>query len=470
MDYAEARKFISGLTGGSGLRQGQVMGLDAVKELLHRLQDPQEKTKVIHIGGTNGKGSVSTFVASVLEQAGYRVGRYVSPTLFSYRERMQINGGNITREDYAEVITEIAKAMKGEYASTSKMPVFPSAFEAETAAAFLYFLKKNCDFAVVEEGMGGRTDATNVLSHPALTVLTSISKDHMDFLGNSLGEIAWNKTGIFKEKVPVVSAWQEEEAAAVIRAEAQKKHCPCTFVDKTTILEGRSYDAKNAAAGANADGVDRECFAGNDALEKQSFFYRDYGEITIQLLGRYQQENAALALECIGALRRQGVQISDLALKEGMRAASWKGRFSLIHKNPYVVLDGAHNPDAAVRLREAILESFPEQKKYYIMGVFSDKDYDTIIDSTADLAEHIVTVETPLNPRALPAEELAKAVSRVNPSVEAAKSVSEAVERCFALAQAEDVIVIFGSLSYLAEAEKAVQAQDRIYQSYSCKE
>ncbi|MCC8066748.1 MAG: bifunctional folylpolyglutamate synthase/dihydrofolate synthase [Clostridiales bacterium] len=430
MDYREARAFVDGLQG-----RGGPLGLEAISNLLQFLGDPQEELRVIHVAGTNGKGSVIAYLAAVLETAGYRVGRYVSPTLFSYREQIQLNGENISREDFAEQITKIAAAMETMRAEGMQLP---SMFEAETAAAFLYFQEQKCDFVLLETGMGGRTDATNVIRKPVLSVLASISMDHMEYLGSTLGEIAWNKAGIFKEGVPVVSTEQEEEAAAVIRDEARKKKCPVTFVGRDFIKE-LSHD-----------------------LDGQSFSYEPFGIVTIRLAGRHQRENAALALECVGALRKQGYLISETALKEGMRTASWKGRFSVIHKNPIVVLDGAHNPDAAARLRDAILDYFPDRKKYYIMGVFSDKEYDKIIDKTADLAEHIITIETPDNPRALPAEALARAVQRVNPSAEAAGSIAEAVDRSFALAGPEDVILIFGSLSFLGEAEQAVRNLDEI--------
>ncbi|MCD7819257.1 MAG: hypothetical protein LUH07_09440, partial [Lachnospiraceae bacterium] len=256
--------FIDGLAG-----RGGPMGLAAITTLLRYLGQPQEELRIIHIAGTNGKGSVLAYLSSVLEEAGYRAGRYISPTLFSYRERIQINGEHISRDDFAEVMTEIAAAMDRMRAGGQELP---SAFEAETAAAFLYFKRQHCDFVLLEAGMGGLTDATNVIRKPLLTALASISMDHMRELGNTLREIAWNKAGIFKEGVPVVSAAQEEEAVEVIQNEARKKHCSCTFVQREQILP-----------------------AGEEQAEDQVFSYGAFGTIEIHLAGRHQGKCCACA-------------------------------------------------------------------------------------------------------------------------------------------------------------------------------
>jgi dihydrofolate synthase/folylpolyglutamate synthase len=260
--------------------------------------------------------------------------------------------------------------------------------------------------------------------------------DHMEFLGDTLAKIAWNKAGILKNGVPVVSAHQEEEARAVIEQEARAKNCPCVFVQPEQL---------------------REVHYG---LMEQHFAYKAFSSVTIHLAGPHQLENAALALEAVQMLREVGLQISDAAVLAGLEETRWKGRFSVIHEKPIMIIDGAHNPDAAQRLRVAIEQYFPNCKKYFIFGVFSDKEYDKIIDKTVDLAEHIITVETPNNPRALPAKDLAEAVRRQNPSVEAAESIPDAVAKAFALASEEDVILAYGSLSFLSEVEKAVQHID----------
>lgn len=426
MDYQEARGFIEKISAG-----GSKLGLGTITSLLELLENPQDQLKFIHIAGTNGKGSVLAYLSSVLEKSGYRVGRYISPTLFSYRERIQINGEYISREEFAKLTEVVAEA----YGKMEEKGMdLPTVFEIETAISFLYFLEKKCDIVLLETGMGGRMDATNIVKTSILTVIASISMDHLEFLGNSIAEIAWNKAGILKPGVPVVSAQQEKEAEKVIEEEAQKKGCPAVFVDRSQF---------------------REVHFG---LEEQSFCYKEFGKTVIHLAGEHQIENAALALECIGVLRKQGYRIGEDAVKRGMEETRWKGRFSVIHENPLVVIDGAHNPDAALRLRDSILQYFKNRKKYYIFGVFSDKEYDKIIEITAGLAEHIYTIETPGNPRALPKEALAEAVRRKNPSVEAADSIADAVEKSFQAAAKDDVIIAFGSLSFLGEIEKAVEA------------
>lgn len=428
MNYQEARAFIDKVSA-----KGSELGLEAITGLLELLGNPQDELKFVHIAGTNGKGSVLAYLSAVLESAGYSVGRYISPTLFSYRERIQLDGEFISREDFARTITRIAEVYEKLKAGGRPLP---TVFEVETAAAFLYFREKKCDLVMLEVGMGGRLDATNVIRTPVLTLFASISMDHMEFLGDTLAQIAWNKAGIIKPGVPATSAMQEPEAAEVIRREAAKNNSPCVFVDAAKI-SGQRY-----------------------GLAEQSFCYESFGEIKIHLAGTQQIENASLALEGVAALRRQGYEISDEAVRAGMERTRWPGRFSVIHEKPLFIIDGAHNPDAALRLRDSVEKYFKNRKKYYIFGVFSDKEYDKIIEITAPLATHIYTVETPDNPRALPAEELAEAVRRVNASAEAAADIADAADKCFAAAGPEDVILAFGSLSFLGEVTRAVEARE----------
>ncbi len=503
MDYAEARAFIDRVA-----VKGNELGLETITNLLELLGNPQDELKFIHVAGTNGKGSVLAYLYTVLQEAGYTVGRYISPTLFSYRERIQIGEGcatwnadreaqkkkrvgleeplgteYISREDFAECASMAAAAYEEMGRRGMKLP---TVFEVETAISFLYFKKRACDLVLLEVGMGGRLDATNIIRTPVLTVLASISMDHMEFLGDTLAEIAWNKAGILKPGIPVASASQLPEAEQVIREEAVSKGCAYTFVRPEEITDVQenifgslseqsgTVDNKNVFRSENSaedserspDRLQIPAYSktGNPAEGRkscepgfQSFVYDPFGRVEIALAGPHQRENAALALECIGILRQSGYTISDEAVREGLRKTEWKGRFSVIHRDPLVIIDGAHNPDAARVLRRSIEEYFPKQKKYYIFGVFSDKEYDKIIEITAGLAEHIFAVETPDNPRALPVQELAKAVSRVNPSVEAAESIAEAVRRSFQMAEPDDVILAFGSLSFLAEAERAVR-------------
>lgn len=424
MNYEEAREYLDQVSKG-----GSVLGLDNMRGLLKRLENPQDSLKFVHISGTNGKGSVLAYVSTVFKEAGYRTGRYISPTLFSYREKIQVNERFIGREDLARLTAKVKKAAE-EMKNSGKGS--PTIFEIETALAFLYFVEQKCDIVILETGLGGALDATNVITTSVMEVITSISMDHMEFLGDTLGKIALQKAGIIKPHTTVVSAMQETEAAEVILDVCRKKECICNMVDPKQI-EHISY---------GCDG--------------QSFSYKNWDNIKISLMGSYQIKNAALALEAIEALRELGYQLNDNAVYQGMKKAVWKGRFTIISKEPFIIMDGAHNQAAAEELVRSLKLYYPGKKFYYIFGMFRDKDYHQVIRLTAPLAEYIITVETPENPRALPAEELKKAVAEVNPSVEAAGSLRMAVNQVMEQIDKDAVIVIFGSLSFLGEAEMAV--------------
>lgn len=431
MNYAEARVYLDEIS-----KYGSVLGLENMKELLCRLGNPQDDLSFIHISGTNGKGSVLAYLSTILSNAGYRTGRYISPTLFSYRERIQVDEEKIEKESLARHVTAIAQAieeMKAEHAGN------PTAFEVETALSFLYFKEKQCDVVVLETGLGGALDATNVIKTTVMEVITPISMDHMEFLGDTLEKIAEQKAGIIKPHTTVVSACQEPEAARVISRVCKEKECILKTVNPEEITEV-VYD-----------------------IQKQQFSYKTWKQAVIALAGSYQIANAALALEAVDALRRLGFTLTDRQVYEGLAKAVWKGRFTLLATNPAVILDGAHNPGAAKELQRSLNLYFKGKKLYYIFGVFQDKDYKEVIRLTAPLAEHIITVQTPNNPRALSADRLKEAVSGINPSVEAADSIQEAVHIARNLAQKDDAIIIFGSLSFLGEAEKALEKEEKYH-------
>lgn len=424
MNYEEARAFLEEVG-----KTGSVLGLESMQELLKRLDNPQDQLKFIHISGTNGKGSELAFLSEILTEAGYRTGRYVSPTLYSYRERIQVNGEWINRESLARYVAVIKEAIEAIAADGLSVP---TVFEVETAISFLYFCDKKCDIVLLETGMGGTLDATNVVKTTILEVIASIGMDHMGFLGNTLGEIAANKAGIIKPDTCVVSAKQEPEAEAVVRRVSEQMHAQLSIVDPEYLSEVQY------------------------GYEKQSFTYKNWKNVEITLAGTYQIINAALALEAVEALRKLGYALSEEQVRTGMKRAAWRGRFSVIHKDPIVVIDGAHNPAAATVLKTSLETYFKGKKLYYIFGVFADKDYEKVIEITAPLAEQIITVQTPDNPRALPAEELKCAVEKVNPKVSSAKTIEEAVKRTMDVVKKEDVIVAFGSLSFLSLVDHAV--------------
>lgn len=425
MNYTEARVYLDETS-----KYGSVLGLENMKELLDRLGNPQDDLKFIHISGTNGKGSVLAYLSTILSGAEYCTGRYISPTLFSYRERIQVDEKEIEKESLAFHVTAIAEAVKD---MEEKNAGTPTLFEVETALAFLYFKEKKCDIVVLETGLGGALDATNVIKTTCLEVIASISMDHMEFLGDTLEKIAEQKAGIIKPHTKVVSAAQKPEAAQVIQRVCQENACTCQTVDESLL-------------------TDVCC-----SIKHQTFSYKNWKQIQITLAGSYQILNAALALEAVDALRSLGFSLSDEQVYEGLSKAQWKGRFTLLQEKPAVIIDGAHNPGAAKELQKSLKLYFQGRKLHYIMGVFKDKDYRSVIELTVPLAEDIITVETPGNPRALPAEALKEAVAEVNPAVEAAASIEEAVKKSLKKADPEDAIIIFGSLSFLGEAEKALQ-------------
>ncbi|MCI6109882.1 MAG: bifunctional folylpolyglutamate synthase/dihydrofolate synthase [Oscillibacter sp.] len=424
MNYKEARVYLDEVS-----KYGSVLGLESMRELLHRLGDPQNELKFIHISGTNGKGSVLAYLSTILSGAGYRTGRYISPTLFSYRERIQVDGEYIEKESLACHVTAIAAA--AEDMQKAGLPS-PTVFEIETALAFLYFKEKRCDIVTLEVGCGGLLDATNVITTTLMEVIASISMDHTDLLGDTLAKIAAQKAGIIKPDTMVVSAQQKSEAAQVIEDTCKEQHCTLQMVDESKI--------SNVHYGA----------------EGQTFSYKTWENVAISLAGSYQIKNAALALEGVEALRKLGYALSDQQVREGLLHTAWRGRFTTLRRDPTVIIDGAHNPAAALELKESLERYFPGKMLYFVMGMFKDKDYAQVIDLTAPLARHIITVETPGNPRAMPARELAEAVGKVNPSVEWADSVAHGVEKALAMAGKEDAVIVFGSLSFLGEAADAV--------------
>ncbi len=424
MNYKEARVYLDEVS-----KYGSVLGLESMRELLRRLGDPQNELKFIHISGTNGKGSVLAYLSTILSGAGYRTGRYISPTLFSYRERIQVDGEYIEKESLACHVTAIAAA--AEDMQKAGLPS-PTVFEIETALAFLYFKEKRCDIVTLEVGCGGLLDATNVITTTLMEVIASISMDHTDLLGDTLAKIAAQKAGIIKPDTMVVSAQQKSEAAQVIEDTCKEQHCTLQMVDESKI--------SNVHYGA----------------EGQTFSYKTWENVAISLAGSYQIKNAALALEGVEALRKLGYALSDQQVREGLLRTAWRGRFTTLRRDPTVIIDGAHNPAAALELKESLERYFPGKTLYFVMGMFKDKDYAQVIDLTAPLARHIITVETPGNPRAMPARELAEAVGKVNPSVEWADSVAHGVEKALAMAGKEDAVIVFGSLSFLGEAADAV--------------
>ena len=422
MNYEEAMNFIQNTN-----KFGSVLGLDNIRELLERLGNPQDQLRVVHIAGTNGKGSTLAFLAGIFRESGYRAGRYVSPASFSYEERFRINEENISKKDlcfYMEKIKNVAEEMVKDGLS------HPTMFEIETALSFLYFLDKKVDVVLLETGMGGRLDATNVVKKPIATVIASIGMDHMQFLGDTLEKIASEKAGIIKEGCPVISYDNTKEVNEVIKNKAKQMHAKVTFVNSAGIRVLQ------------------------ESLNGESFSYRSsdgrwYEKIEIPLLGRHQINNAALALETLNVIKNYYC-ISDFQTEDGMRKTIWRGRIEILEREPMVICDGAHNPDGAKSLLSFLQNNFTNRRLIYIMGVLSDKDYEQMVQILAPSADKIYTV-APDNPRALSSRELCNCISKYHQNVEERQRLAECLSEVRQKAEKDDVIIICGTLSFQNE-------------------
>lgn len=423
MKYIEARAYIE-----DQQRYGGEMGLEHIRALLEELGHPERELRFIHIAGTNGKGSILSYISAALTHADYRVGRYISPTLYSYRERFQVNEEVISREDFVKLTERIRQAVEAIERRGGRKP---SPFELETVLGFLYFRQQNCDCVVLECGMGGRDDATNVIPMPELCVFASISLDHTQYLGSTLEEIAAVKAGILKRGTWAVTGGQDPKVEKVLAEKCFRLGIP--------LSEAKPEEASVL----------------KDSLDGQVFQYRGC-RLEISMAGSCQKENAVIAFEALKALQKKGWNLTDGQILEGMRGAVWNGRFTKIEENPLFYVDGAHNPDAARKLKASVQKYFRGKRLIFINGVLKDKDYRSVTEETAPLAERIFTIETPNSDRALSAEELAGVIAEYNPCVEACGSIAEAVDRAHAAAGQDGIILAFGSLSFLGELTRLV--------------
>lgn len=427
MTYKEARVYLDKVS-----KYGSVLGLDTIRELLCELGNPQESLKFIHIAGTNGKGSVLAYTSTILGEAGYRTGRYVSPTVVSYLERIQVDGEWIPEDAFARLTEIVQKAIARMEAAGKPSP---TVFEVETAIAFLYFREMNCDIVILECGLGGELDATNIIKNTVCTVFTSISRDHLGILGNTLEEIAQTKSGIIKPGCTVITTMQQPEVMQVLKNRAKHLSCPLFVADSRYAT------------------VSQEDFAG------QTIFYKEYEKFHCPLAGRYQLDNSVLALEIMRILPTLGYPLSQEAIRSGMEKTTWPGRFTCLMKKPLFFIDGAHNEDAAKRLRESVETYFPGKRLIFIMGVFRDKEYEKIAAIMAPLTKSVHTVNLPDKNRTLPAEELAQVLRHHCPAtvpVQAEPSIQEAVHHALSEADNEDIILSFGSLSYLGQIMETI--------------
>ena len=460
MNFTEAAEYLE-----QAKKHGIVPGLDSIRRLLEKLGDPQKDLKFVHIAGTNGKGSVSAYVACALRCGGYRAGRFLSPHLNDDRDMIQVNGTSISGKAFGQCMDQVKEACEKIEEEEGAPP--PTVFEIQTALGFLYFREKKCDIVILEAGMGGLEDATNVVENTLAAVITRISRDHMKFLGDTLPKIAAQKAGIIKKGCHVVVMEQEPEDAG--------QESKGTGTGREPEDAGRETGDKGQAAevmgviSRRAEELGcpltvvhcREARHVRYGLEKQSFDYKGYKRLEIGLAGKYQIDNALLALEVLDALAGKGFPLAEERLRRGMAEAKWPGRFTILGKKPWFIADGAHNEDGARRLAQSLEQYFPGKRILYIMGVLQDKEYEKMIALTHSLADQIITVTPPENPRALPAYLLARELAGVHGKVTAADSLEEAVEMAYLLAGKEDVIVAFGSLSFMGRILKIAEHRRR---------
>lgn len=403
------------------------LGLNRFLHLLERLGNPHRRMKFVHVAGTNGKGSVTAMIASVLKASGLRTGMYTSPELEDFRERIMVNGVMIPVQSLCRLARQVRAACQDMVSEGHEHPV---QFELITAIAFLYFAEASCQYVSLEVGLGGRYDATNVVV-PDVSVITTVSLDHTEVLGNTLPEIAFEKAGIIKMGVPVVTGVTEKAALDVIRAEA-------TRAGSNLIVVGSS------------PGYDVTWDETSYSIEGQAISVRgpgfQYENLRIPLLGRHQQLNAAVALSALNVLRRSGVDLAEDAIRQGMASTVWPGRLEVMSRAPLVILDGAHNPDGARMLKD-FLRDVPRKRLICVLGVLGDKLYRQITDSISPLCDHIITT-TPSSPRALPPDQLAREVKRVNAyaDIEIEPEPARAIDRAMAIASSDDLVLCCGSL------------------------
>lgn len=424
MTYQEAMEYVEGLK-----KYGSVPGLENIANLCEKLGNPQKELSFVHIAGTNGKGSVLAFVSEILKEAGYRVGRYLSPTLFDYRERLQIGQRPVSQKKLCGLM-ELMKEKCEELVGEGKP--HPTAFEVETAMAFYYFREQGCALVVLEAGLGGLLDATNIVQNTLVEIFTSISLDHMGVLGNTPEAIARNKAGIMKPGSAAVALKGGETVMEVLKQRAEELRIPLRLVDPD--------EAENVKS----------------SLTGQSFDWGSYKKLKITMAGRYQLENAMLSIAAVEALSQKGFPVKEKAIYAGLQKTLWQGRFQVLSKAPCFIADGAHNRDGAERLAQSIRFYFTNRRIIYIIGILRDKEQDEILKRTCPLAAQILTVPTK-GERGLSSYELACMAEKYHPNVTAADSVEEAIELAYLSADKDTVVIAFGSLSYLGSLIKTVE-------------
>lgn len=428
MDFLEAQNYLEKVRSQKGI----VLGLDTMRHLMAKLNNPQDKVKFIQVAGTNGKGSTAAYLTSILSEAGIKVGRYTSPAVFSSTEQYFACGSCISESEYAKGMTAVAEAAASLDGET------PTAFEQETALAFWYFAQKGCELAILEAGLGGDMDATNIVTTTVCSIITSISMDHCRILGNKISEIAAHKAGIIKPGAPVICIEQKEDAMEPIRAAAKAADTPLYEVHRDEV---------------------RQIFS--DKRESIVFF-REFENLHLKMLGSYQPENAALAVQAASVLSRS-YPIEKKHIYEGIEKTRWGGRFELHSGSPDIILDGAHNPDGIRRLRESVNQMFGAVPICYVCGVLADKDYEKEIEILFGRASNVFTV-TPPSPRAMKSTDLKAAIKERFPQLKVISFDSEdGIEKAMEAAVSQNnPVVVCGTLTILARVKEWMNCNNRL--------
>jgi len=407
-------------------KYGWIFGLERITVLLEQLGNPHEELRVIHVAGTNGKGSVCKYVSSILQKAGYTVGMYLSPHVERFSERIVINNQEISKENFTSIVSQvkpIVDAMK-------KQNNTPTFFEIVTAIAFLHFNDCSVDYAVVEVGLGGRFDATNVV-HPLVSIITNISLEHTDILGKDVVSIASEKAGIIKDHVPVISA-AVEDARVTIQRIAKERNALITWIDQT-MWKRKSYQGR--------------C---QEFMIQGSF--KDYS-VKTSMLGQYQGENIALAIAAVEQLQMGGVYLTDSDIQDGIEAATHLGRMEIISEEPLILLDGAHNPAGISILVKTLREDFSDHRLVLVLGVLKDKDLKTMVSTIVPISDVIIVTKSG-NSRAADPQQLKKIIEDfdIKKTVFVEESIPCAIDHAKRNAKQKDLICVTGSLFTVGEA------------------
>lgn len=418
MNYNEALQFIH-----ESHKFGMRLGLDNIKKLLELLGDPQNNLKIIHVAGTNGKGSTCSFISSILKESGYKVGLYTSPFLETFTERIRVNGENISEEEVGKIVSLIKEKIE---IMVSEGYSYPTEFEIVTAMAFYYYNQEKVDFVALEVGLGGRYDATNVIDKPVVSAITSISLDHTGILGDTLAKIAFEKGGIIKEDCPTIVYPQQEEASEVIKnicAEKKSKYIECDFKN----IEIKSSNINSQIYNCNING-------------------KELRDLEIKLIGDHQIKNSIVALNVIEYLNDIKItNISEENIRKGLLETKWPGRIEKISENPMFIIDGAHNEEGAKSLANSIDKYFENKNKILVIGMLEDKDIDSVLDLLIPKFNKVITT-TPDNSRAIDANKLKEKIERYNIEVTCKPNIKEAVDYALEISNKDDVIISAGSL------------------------